>query len=163
MKLALQIVSKGLYHSSFSMRPDNSRVDTENAQDFEKRRSTTNKTLKTNVDGCHSKTKMSPPCQSNTERPKGNSGAGWSNQCKQREVFLVGDSILKNLLGRSMSSSAQVKISLFQDVPHRTWDHITWNHELFYGKTRTKLYFTSVPIAFTRPHPRSNVLRRSSV
>lgn len=49
MKLVLQIVSKGLYHNSFSMRPDNSRVDTENAQDFEKRRSTTNKTLKTSL------------------------------------------------------------------------------------------------------------------
>ena len=36
MKLALQIVSKDLYHNSFAMQPDNSRVDTEyqDAQDF---------------------------------------------------------------------------------------------------------------------------------
>lgn len=36
LKLALQIVSKYLYHNSFAMQPDNSRVDTEyqDTQDF---------------------------------------------------------------------------------------------------------------------------------
>lgn len=85
MKLVLQIVSKGLYHNSFSMRPDNCHIDTENAQDFvlvgkkkidDQQNSENQPSTERNVDGCHSKTKMSPPCQSNTERPKGNSGAG---------------------------------------------------------------------------------------
>ena len=36
LKLALQIVSKGFYHNSFAMQPDDSRVDTkyQDAQDF---------------------------------------------------------------------------------------------------------------------------------
>ena len=75
----------------------------------------------TNLDGRHSQSKTSSSCQLNTERTKGNSGAGRSTQRKHREVFLVGDSILKNLQGRKMSSSVKVKIfPLFQDVPHRT-------------------------------------------
>ena len=40
--------------------------------------------------------------------------------------------------------------------PHRTRD-ITL--DLFYGKTRTKLYSLSVPIVFAHPHPRANLLR----
>ena len=51
--------------------------------------------------------------QINKERTKWNSGAGRSTKRKQREVFLVGDSILKNLQGRIMSSTAKVKNSSF--------------------------------------------------
>ena len=122
LKLALQIVSKDLYHNSFAMQPDNSRVDTEyqDTQDFVlvgKKKKTGDQqnqpSTETNQDGRHSQSKTSSSCQLNTERTKGNSGAGRSTQRKQREVFLVSDSILKNLQGRKMSNSAKVKISSF--------------------------------------------------
>ena len=122
LKLALQLVSKDLYHNSFAMQTDNSHVDTEykDAQDFvlvRKKKKTddlqNHPSTETNLDGRHSQSKTSSSCQLNTERTKGNSGAGRSTQRKQREVFLVGDSILKNLQGRKMSNSAKVKISSF--------------------------------------------------
>ena len=40
--------------------------------------------------------------KTNTERTKGSLGAGRSTQCKRRKVFLLSDSILKNLQGRKM-------------------------------------------------------------
>ena len=121
LKLALQIVSKDLYQNSFAMQPDNSRVDTEyqDAQDFvlvgkKKTGDQQNQpSTETNPDGRHSQSKTSSSCQLNTERTKGTSGDGRSTQRKQREVFLVGDSILKNLQGRKMSNIAKVKISSF--------------------------------------------------
>ena len=109
MKLALQIVSKDLYHKSFARQPDNFRVDTEyqDAQDFVlvgKKKKTGDQqnqpSTETNADGRHLQFKTSSSRQLNTERTKGNSGAGRSTQRKQREVFLVGDFILKNLQGR---------------------------------------------------------------
>ena len=109
LKLALQIVSKDLYHKSFARQPDNSRVDTEyqDAQDFVlvgKKKKTGDQqnqlSTETNADGRHLQFKTSSSCELNTERTKGNSGAGRSTQRKQSEVFLVGDSILKNLQGR---------------------------------------------------------------
>ena len=103
------------------MQPDNSRIDTEfqaNAQDFvlvgNKKKKTGDQqnqpSTETNADGKYSQSKTSSPCQSNTERTQRNSGAGRGTQRKQREVLLVGDSILKNMQGREMSSSAKVKI-----------------------------------------------------
>ena len=104
------------------MQPDNIRANTEyqDTQDFvlvgrkwktghQQNQSST----ETNTDRRHSQFKTSSSCQLNTEQTKGNSGAGESTQRKQREVFLVGDSILKNLQGRKMSSTAKVKISSF--------------------------------------------------
>ena len=117
-----RFVSKDLYHNSFPMQPDNSRVDTEyqDAQDFVlvgKKKKTGDQqnqpSTVTKLDGRHSQSKTSSSCQLNTGRTKGNSGAGRSTQRKQREVFLVGDSILKNVQGRKMSSIAKVKISSF--------------------------------------------------
>ena len=80
-----------MYHNSCVIQPDNSHVNMQ-YQDAQAEQQN----------------------QPSTET-KGNSGVGRSTQRKQSEVFLVGDSILKNLQGRKMSSTAKVKISSFSE------------------------------------------------